>query len=493
MTKISCTECRGRLGEVLAAEVAPVHDAQQRAVPSDLALLRANLSDLSLLHAHLDECADCARDLALLRATRETMRSFVAPPLPADLRERIRTQIEQEAILPEAASPEAAVLEAQSSEESTPAADGDAFPALQSRPSTYREASEIHDLWKSCVRFFRRPANTAWASGLALAACCLVLVARPRPENGAEPAPPDDITTHAPTFVQKAGPHAAPPNAAIQPKAAQPKAQPTPQTGPGAPLPALPPFSGAAPLPFLDDGPFAPPPPTWPETGKKETAPFVAPPAPHENKAGAAADRTAASSAPHMSTAPTGASSALSTPPRTALGSLDKASRENSTPLLTEPARQNRPVSPPVEHLARAKAQADGPSASSLSAARPTNGAFAMRAAAPATAEAPAVSLPPTIRRDPTPVKRFMTAQVKAPRVVGWGQVSVELSGDAHFEDGRQVRIVWRGTASAGETINVGFTVSAPRGEYSAHLTLQQVQNGDAQTVTTTAVPFTLH
>jgi hypothetical protein len=97
------------------------------------------------------------------------------------------------------------------------------------------------------------------------------------------------------------------------------------------------------------------------------------------------------------------------------------------------------------------------------------------------------------MRAEPAiPVTRFINARIVPSRSVNWGQVSVVLSGGAAFDGGDRARVVWRGSASAGEPIEVSFPVSGPRGQYSARLVLQEVKHGDAQTVTSTSVPVNL-
>jgi hypothetical protein len=91
-----------------------------------------------------------------------------------------------------------------------------------------------------------------------------------------------------------------------------------------------------------------------------------------------------------------------------------------------------------------------------------------------------------------TTTTRSVSARITPPRNVSWGQVSVVLSGGASFAGGGRSQVLWRGNAAAGEPIELSFSVSAPRGHYSARLMLQELKGGDAQTVASDSVPISL-
>jgi hypothetical protein len=497
MTKISCTECRERLGEVLAEEVAPVHAGHSVAPSSDFALLRA----------HLDGCSECARDLALLRGARAAMQSFTPQRVPVDLRQRIRAQIEREpvasasALAPEVSTPPRSEPIFKSP---VPHRNNVPLPALLPRLPARHDVRDIRDVWDKCVRFFRRPANVAWASGLALAAFCLVLVARPGQNNDALMYPPDATTERAPTIVEKTEITSADqPKIKATPKpeklknktaAAAPAGQSTPPAA--DPFAALPPLPNSAPFPFAAGDSPAAPPALWPQTDE----PSPLPPASFRKKGEAAA-----SGASPTSTTPAAAPAPLKLPSPAMPAFHSTAKHQNTTPLLTEPSAPQRVL--PAPKVASAQGASDESPRMAFDAANEQNRIGAMRAAGPAAPRVAASSQKPAsasalraqsdlaaneARRDVTPVTRFITAHLKAPSEIGWGQVSVVLSGDAHFDDGTKARVVWRGSAVSGEIIEVGFSVSAPRGQYSARMALQQVQKGDAQTLTSTSIPITL-
>jgi hypothetical protein len=206
MTKISCTECRERLGELLAAEVAPVHAGHNGAASSDLSVLRA----------HVSECEECAQSLKVLRATRETMRDFTPLAAPLDLRDRIRARVENEpapfffahgihegdnhnpetldtaeealAMVPGIATAGHTITG--SKNKTTP------FVPIVPQLPVRKKKFTVRTLRREFVQFFNRPSNVAWASGMAIA-FCIILIARPRPE------PSTSFQTPAPETIAR--------------------------------------------------------------------------------------------------------------------------------------------------------------------------------------------------------------------------------------------------------------------------------------------------
>jgi hypothetical protein len=496
MTKISCTKCCGRLGEVLAAEVASPHDNSQVAVSPDLALLRANLSDLTLLKAHLEECAECAGTLSLLRATRSVMQGFKAPPVPNDLRERIRAAIEE---APTPQTTPAHETNDSSLKESTPVTTDTtasspvsiASPRVPIRHEN-SENSEMSEFWENCVRFFRRPSNVAWTSGLALAAFCVLLVARPERRNDILSPSLKATQIQTPQATKTTEQAAKPPRNAPTPQS-HPTPPAKPNGPPSAPLPGLTVFPGSAPLPLWGNDPFASPPSSTAPESKELPLVSSAPTSrtPQDKKT----HGMASVSVPHASVAPNDAASVLSASSRTASGAIGNTERETSSPRLTEPIGASRTLPTPIARITSKPERSSELAASPMSAARATSGNFSMQAQKTADADnsdAQKARAPLMAQRDIAPIKRFITGKIKAPQDIGWGQVSVSLPGDLRFEDGAKVRIVWRGAVSIGETIDVGFTVVAPRGEYTVRLSLQTVQQGDAQTVMVSSLPLEL-
>lgn len=82
----------------------------------------------------------------------------------------------------------------------------------------------------------------------------------------------------------------------------------------------------------------------------------------------------------------------------------------------------------------------------------------------------------------PSPATRKISTRLTPPRTVSWAQISVVLSDGARFADGQTSHVIWRGAAQANEPIELDFVVvSAEAG--NAKITLQEVKNGQAQTI----------
>ncbi|HVF11338.1 MAG TPA: hypothetical protein VNA16_11065 [Abditibacteriaceae bacterium] len=139
---ISCEDCREQLS----------------------ALLEENTTSPEI-DAHLAACADCARELSMLRQVRAELRALPVMAAPLDLRARIQGELKHPL---GAAVTHAGVVRAGATRNG-------------GMPQAVPPVSARHGFLAGLRSFFSRPANVAWASGLALAAFCLLLVARPNP------------------------------------------------------------------------------------------------------------------------------------------------------------------------------------------------------------------------------------------------------------------------------------------------------------------------
>ncbi len=135
---INCRDCRERLNDLLEDNFA-----------SNEAATRAEL------RAHLENCADCQRELAVLRAIRDDLRSFGVAETPTDLRAQVRTKLI-----------------------------GEKMPSLKAKAP----------LFSLC-----QP-RLALSGGALLAACCLLLVVRSSQYQISLSPPPNDASTAPPTM-----------------------------------------------------------------------------------------------------------------------------------------------------------------------------------------------------------------------------------------------------------------------------------------------------
>lgn len=186
---ISCQTCRDNLprllepqpdaGDGVSAPVspgdAPVSEPAAAASVSEAVAAPPHAE----LESHLANCADCARELALLRNITATLRDLPLQPAPADLRARIRTQLTQ---LQTAGSATTTTLPADGNHTAPP------VPIV-----TSQTGRRIRPQW---LDFFRQPARVAWTGGVALAAFMLV-VAVARREPASLYAPPSSYSTDA--------------------------------------------------------------------------------------------------------------------------------------------------------------------------------------------------------------------------------------------------------------------------------------------------------
>jgi hypothetical protein len=502
MTKISCEECHARLGEVLAEDVS---------VPISTS------SETADVRAHLATCPNCTRDFKIVHGAREAMTSFAPVSPPDNFRARVRAHLEHE-LHPEPQS--APDMEAHTvvipagSNEPMPVFSPPNVAAMPHVPNR----RDLRDSWDRYLMFFRRPANVAWASGLALAVFSLVLFVRP--ERRAALEEPDAALSSRPAESQTVQSQTAGEGAALSTNTDAAKAKagagkpavpaktaktvPAPRV-PGAPAPVLPPVPGAT-VPFYF--PYGNPPML---------------PLPAEE-----ALKPAGVSPPHYQPLPR---IPAASPKMPAPGAAPMTSQQNGAPrpsLPTAPPQRQRYAAGPDADERKARLDDQNSRREMSSAAGPGGPSMSSPAAASDSASAPRVFSAPVEKPAPlaakstartmresggtmessasadriakrdkdedrsTPTSRFFDARITPPRDVSWGQVSVVLTGGASFSDGGRSRVLWRGTATAGEAIEFGFSVSAPRGSYSARLELQEVRNGDVQVVASKQLPLSL-
>jgi hypothetical protein len=507
MSRISCDECRERLGEVLHAEV--LLEESPSAVSSSVA------ADVAELREHVASCAQCRSDLQLLRAARRELSDFHAVVAPYNLTSRIRAELEREPNVRAFTQTQSAKGRVVNSEmavlprQTVPAEKMEMAPrsvkAMAHRPAP----RDVHDMWDRFAAFFNRPSNVAWASGAALAVFCMILVARPdRQSTFMDQQRSSSATREVEIKRVPAAPPAQKPQVVKVPAAsgAAKDAAASP-----APLPtAIAPFSGAAPGDFT----FPQENPSFQMPGAESGG------APMSGNTPAPA-RSAASPSPAAKLPPATTTRAMPSPLTVPANSnamsqngarRDKISADGSggsgrnasfagpegpAGATASAAGMAAPPSPAADahvfsvqksarredldegsSMARASASASPASAPAVAAAR-------MNDRTRAATRVPALEAVP-------PASKFVSTRIRAPRDISWGQVSVTLNGGARFSDGGRTRVFWRGSAGAGDSIDVSFSVTAPRGEYSANLRLQQVKGGDAQTVASDSVSINL-
>jgi anti-sigma factor RsiW len=158
---ISCESCRealhSHLADFIATKIGEVPvlapaSAPESAPKQEGAVLSSTRR--SEIEAHLAQCADCARELALLRGVTAELHVLPAVPAPRDLRARIQAQIASE--VQAAAQPVAATQ------------------PVSLREQANRKANSAvswFGLWRD---FWCRPARVAWA-GAALTGILLLL------------------------------------------------------------------------------------------------------------------------------------------------------------------------------------------------------------------------------------------------------------------------------------------------------------------------------
>jgi hypothetical protein len=423
---------------------------------------------------------------------------------------------------------------------------------------------DVRDVWDGFAAFFNRPTNVAWASSFALAAFCLVLLARPDRRAVVIQRSPSSLPSAA-SVRENVSSKSNIRTDKIEAKAdvakstaAQTKTSDAKDKALDAPQPlatALPPLNGEHPNFTLPENGYSAPLPV--EAAQEDEQLPQVPPARPQVAASAvrkpppavAQSTPAATLAPYHSAPSTtiAAATIARQPQKTLAGSTFIArapeadadarrpagfaasngaaglqgpagaagfSAPSPAVMAAQPAASGMAMqkSAARSSVARSEATTVWADAASVrdSAVRnaPVREASPVFTAPPATYRIPRVqpappkpqsaprvvrrarvSTPPNLSRTST---RFVTAHIRAPRTVGWGQVSVVLTGGARFSDGGHSRVIWRGSAGAGEPIEVSFSVTAPRGDYSAQLSLQQIKSGDAQTLASDSVSINL-
>ena len=485
---ISCSECRSQLGELLNGEITGDTSATEKA------------------RAHLAGCASCLRDLALMRAGRDEMRSFPDIAGAPDLRQSIRAQIAQAASTPVAAKTAAPIVAAVAATKTDIAAPSKALfrnPNYQDHPRRFRTNKNrfVHSL--------QRPSNIAWASGLALSVFCLVLATRPGHQLLVSQSPQSspqsqeyygeeyrDSDKNATTRSIPSKNNRSRAATKTTPKTTAP--QPALPARPPAPI--FPPNSGASGIfadgaandtvngavPMPGDLPAVAPP--------RQSKKFVAPGEKTDSNAAATSRNTIPGNAvyvensvdPNASVAKSSAaSSALSPVPATS--ETERLKPENNGPrdVPSAPAMRSQVRESAGTFAMRAPSTSAGDSASGAAGIMSDNAGSSSKSADSdgysAQENRPtAKSVKPRLS---TPVSRQVVARISAPRDVNWGQVSVVLPEGVRFSDGSRARVVWRGAVSAGEKIEVPISVEAASGSHAIRVSLQEVVKGDAQTV----------
>ena len=173
---VSCELCREHLGEVLEAEIrqaaSPLHTVpttlstqpeivSANGATNNLSTVKddAELSDadFAAISKHIADCAQCAGELRQMRSAHRTLRSLPLHSAPANLRERVRVQ-----------------LDAATKAETTTS-------ALAVAP--VHSSAQGENLWQRTQRgwgnVWNRPRRTAWMGGsLAIGALGIFLLAR---------------------------------------------------------------------------------------------------------------------------------------------------------------------------------------------------------------------------------------------------------------------------------------------------------------------------
>ena len=485
---ISCSECRPQLGEVLNGEITGDTGATEEA------------------RGHLAECAPCRRDLALMRAGRDEMRSFPDIASAPDLRQSIRAQIAQAASTPVAAKTAAPIVAAVAAAKTDIAAPSKALfrnPNYQDNPRRFRTNKDRF------VHFLQRPSNIAWASGLSLSAFCLILATRPEHQLLVSQSPQsspqsqeyygeeyrDSDKNAATQSIPSKNNHS---RAATKNIPKTPMRQPALPRQPRAPI--FPPRSGATGV-FADDaangtvnGGEVPLPDNLPAVAPtRQSKKFTAPGEKTDSNAAATSRTTISGNAKpvennvvangSVANNSAAANSALSQVPATS--ETERLKSENNglrdVPPAPAPAMRSQVREQPETFSMRAPVEsASGAagimsdSAGSASKSADSDGYSAQENRPTAKSVKPRLS---------TPVPRQVVARISAPRDVNWGQVSVVLPEGVRFPDGSRARVVWRGAIGAGEKIEIPISIEAASGAHTIRVFLQEVVNGDAQTI----------
>lgn len=432
---IDCNECRQRLGDALDET--------------------ANTSAQKALTQHLADCDACRAELRLMQAARAELRDFPVLTAPDDLRSRVRAQLEAKPIAATpavAALAETRIITAPADIKSTPDLSPHKRPSHKKPLHQSRRKPEptTQKSWRDYLRAFLNHSTTiTWAS------CCVLILVyvvslSQKPQTSspyaiAERAPVDESLQQQNKSKGAEKKAVQSPPAATGPSTNAPVAKVSPRsTAPGNPLPTSP----APP----SDVPIAPNP--IPSSEIPTTKPIPSnpqcPPATQNKKS---------------ETLPPAAAPQQKKPDRLFANNGNTNSQTRARKEDAKPAPSPAP-SPPKQR--RSYMAPSTPSSPPQAARAPA----AITSADHAAEDSEASEL----------ISRDVTTRIVPPRNLGWSQVSVVLSGGAHFDDGQKSRVIWSGSAQAGEAIELNFSVQSAGGG-TAKITLQEVKKGQAQTV----------
>ena len=524
---VSCELCREHLGEVLEAEIrqaaSPLHTASltlptqpeiasaNGAAANNLSIAKedAELSDaeFAAISKHIADCAQCVSELRQMRAAHRTLRSLPLQSAPANLRERVRIQLET----------------ATKAETTT-----SAIAVAPVRSSAYDE-----NLWQRTQRgwsnLWNRPRRTAWMGGsLAIGALGIFLLAR-LPEWSSTQTTREAVTdsNQSRTATENLAPeNTAPGNTTIT---AVPNVVPKSKANSPQPRPSSAPEKSAS-----DDRkpPAESPSPAFPNVPRTDAPDsFIAPPLPKlppvtvikpRMSAGANSPRndrkTSAAKAPaatQKSTAPT-ASKATAAPTTNAPANDSPRARADATAAATQAPNPEAPKNVAPSKVASREVQRDvislrvaplnssakadssqrvaaGPQGprggappsvggfmSSSQGARSADNADSASEAAP-SGDAPVTAGPPRQNRMARPnppvaalaqareQAREVSIEVTPPRDLSKARLLVTLAPDWQFSDAAQSsseikdatlqREIWQGKATSGQPLRVTLAI----------------------------------
>lgn len=470
------------------------------------------------IQEHLAQCASCRSDLALMQGARNELRTFPVVQAPVDLRSRIQHQLQH----PEAVTKAEVAAAAVSENGSSPSADGigdssgnslgrdesrirfvmPPYSDLMLKPATPvvawdSQEADAPPLEVRISRFLRHPTNITWISCVAVFVLSIVTMALPGgnylSDVDLEGAP---IIIESVQDVRRGGNEAADSTLETAEKTSR-SAIPKPNQPPAAPAskgkpPALPPVVASnKPFPFAAPGlePGAPADAGNPQQ-VKESAAVAGASGNVGGNAQRSADGNSGTSKPKSAPSPGAATSA---PPKpSASASNAQAGRRDANSAMTDTS-----ASQSASTVRQRLSESESGSASerrSLSAAGDSNEAELRE---PTAAAAPSAAMRSQESRDTAPRKAAqvtsqaaknttveVSTRITPPRNMGWAQVSVNLPDGVRFADGTSSRVLWRGAAQSNEPVELNFdvVVAAP-GRHQIKVSLQEVKDGEAQTV----------
>jgi hypothetical protein len=188
---ISCQTCRDNLSFLLQPppeDAAPaLPDGASAASPDTVGAMPSQAE----LQAHLTECADCARELAMLQNITATLRDLPPQTAPASFRAGVLARLQADSVQAGTSqanniqADSATVLANEKAVTATPAgaATLHAAPAVLQRPQPVRRP---RFRWPD---FFRQPARVAWAGSAVFASLVVLLALTARGPQSFQPAP----------------------------------------------------------------------------------------------------------------------------------------------------------------------------------------------------------------------------------------------------------------------------------------------------------------